>query len=159
MGVGDGPLRAVRSAVLLEVVDPGQFIHRPPAPVVSDTSHREGGGRHGDRRLEDEEAELSVEGPVVEGEQCFGGRWGAGWSEYPEARCANEPDVRVGEVGAGGSTGSPTLTEGVRDRGLTALGVLDVTERGLVLRETAPGVDPGDVRRATAADIHDCETT
>ncbi|GAA1100808.1 3-oxoacid CoA-transferase B subunit [Pseudonocardia antarctica] len=53
----------------------------------------------------------------------------------------------------------PLTGRRVVQRIITDLAVLDVTERGLMLRETAPGVDPDDVRRATAADIHDCEPT
>ena len=40
------------------------------------------------------------------------------------------------------------------DRILTDLAVIDVTEHGLVLRETAPGVRASDVVRATAAPIN-----
>ena len=38
-------------------------------------------------------------------------------------------------------------------RVITDLGVLDVTERGLLLVETAPGVDPDEVRDRTAAPV------
>jgi 3-oxoacid CoA-transferase subunit B len=42
---------------------------------------------------------------------------------------------------------------------ITDLGVLDVTERGLVLVETAPGVDPETVRERTDAPLTIVEGT
>ncbi|SFD45964.1 3-oxoacid CoA-transferase subunit B [Streptomyces aidingensis] len=38
---------------------------------------------------------------------------------------------------------------------ITELGVLDITGRGLVLAETAPGVTAGELRARTAAAVHD----
>jgi 3-oxoacid CoA-transferase subunit B len=40
-------------------------------------------------------------------------------------------------------------------RVITDLGVLDITDEGLVLVETAPGVTPDDVRQKTAAPLSD----
>jgi 3-oxoacid CoA-transferase subunit B len=40
---------------------------------------------------------------------------------------------------------------------ITDLAVIDVTSDGLVLRETAPGVTPTDVEKATAAPLHGVE--
>jgi acyl CoA:acetate/3-ketoacid CoA transferase beta subunit len=37
---------------------------------------------------------------------------------------------------------------------ITQLGVIEVTESGLVLREVAPGVSTDDVKKATAASLH-----
>lgn len=47
----------------------------------------------------------------------------------------------------------PLTGTGRVQRIITDLAVLDVTSDGLVLRETAPGISPNDVRQATAAPI------
>jgi 3-oxoacid CoA-transferase subunit B len=47
----------------------------------------------------------------------------------------------------------PLTGKGCVDRVITDLGVLDVTERGLVLVETAPGVTADDIRQRTGAKI------
>ncbi|MFR9797403.1 3-oxoacid CoA-transferase subunit B [Streptomyces sp. MS06] len=58
--------------------------------------------------------------------------------------------------------GSPKLVEeltlpatgrGVVDRVITDLAVVDITDRGMELVETAPGVDPQEVREATGAEL------
>jgi 3-oxoacid CoA-transferase subunit B len=48
----------------------------------------------------------------------------------------------------------PYTGRGVVQRVITDLAVIDVTGRGLVLRETAPGVGVEEVRTATGADLH-----
>jgi 3-oxoacid CoA-transferase subunit B len=48
----------------------------------------------------------------------------------------------------------PYTGRGVVDRVITDLAVLDVTERGLVLRELAPGVGQEEVRERTGAELH-----
>jgi 3-oxoacid CoA-transferase subunit B len=48
----------------------------------------------------------------------------------------------------------PLTGLGVVDLIVTELGVIEVAPEGLVLREVAPGVTPGDVQRATGAVLH-----
>ncbi|MER5492582.1 CoA transferase subunit B [Streptomyces sp. LE64] len=48
----------------------------------------------------------------------------------------------------------PLTGRGVVHRVITDLAVIDVTDRGLRLRELAPGVSEEEVRRATAAPLH-----
>ena len=51
----------------------------------------------------------------------------------------------------------PLTGQGVVGRIITDLGVLDVTPRGLVLTELAPGVTPAEVRAKTAAPVEEGE--
>ncbi|GAA3708277.1 CoA transferase subunit B [Gordonia hankookensis] len=49
----------------------------------------------------------------------------------------------------------PLTGQSVVDRIITDLAVIDVTDRGLVLRECAPGISPEQVRSATDAPLHE----
>ena len=48
----------------------------------------------------------------------------------------------------------PLTGEGVVDRIITDLAVIDITPNGLTLIETAPGITPHDVQAATGAPLH-----
>jgi 3-oxoacid CoA-transferase subunit B len=64
-----------------------------------------------------------------------------------------EHTTRTGEPKLVDTCTLPLTGRGVVDRVITDLAVIDVTPEGLVLRETAPGVDPDTVRRHTAAEL------
>jgi acyl CoA:acetate/3-ketoacid CoA transferase len=49
---------------------------------------------------------------------------------------------------------SPRFGKASASKIITQLGVIEVTESGLVLREVAPGVSTDDVKKATAASLH-----
>ncbi len=59
------------------------------------------------------------------------------------------PAVLIDALHAQGATGLKVVSNNCTD-----LGVLDVTDNGLVLVETAPGVTPHDITAATAAKLH-----
>jgi len=61
--------------------------------------------------------------------------------------------TREGEPKLVGECTYPLTAPGVVDRVISDLGVIDVTDRGFVLVECAPGVTPEQIRAATGAPV------